>query len=124
MSTVARRAFLGLGSVALPLLAIAARAVTVSLGDGLAARNLSLTALRAVFDPASQAGQALLDTLIAYLRPRRLLLVLDNCEHVITASAALAARLLDSCPELRILATSQQALDHAGEIVWPVAPLR
>jgi ABC-type Fe3+ transport system permease subunit len=51
---------LGLGSVLLPLIAIAARAVTVSLGDGLAARNLSLAALRAVFDPSSESGQALL----------------------------------------------------------------
>src|SRR5262249_52467035 len=51
---------LGLGSVVLPLLAIAARAVTVSLGDGLAAHNLSLAGLRPVFDSSSQSGQALL----------------------------------------------------------------
>jgi iron(III) transport system permease protein len=53
-------ALLGLGSVLLPLLAIAARAVTVSLGGGLAAGNLSLAALRAVFDPGSQSDQALI----------------------------------------------------------------
>jgi predicted ATPase len=51
-----------------------------------------------------------------------MLLVLDNCEHVVTAAAALAARLLDEYPEPRILTTSQQALRQAGEGVWPVAP--
>jgi non-specific serine/threonine protein kinase len=70
-----------------------------------------------------QAGQEPLDMLIASLRSRRLLLVLDNCEHVIAAVAGLAARLLDSCPALRLLATSQQALGQVGETVWPVAPL-
>jgi predicted ATPase len=48
---------------------------------------------------------------------------LDNREQVIAASAARAARLLDDCLELRILATSQQALGHPGETVWPVSPL-
>jgi non-specific serine/threonine protein kinase len=70
-----------------------------------------------------QPGQEPLDTLVAHLQPRRLLLVLDNCEHVVAACAALAARLLGACPELRILTTSQQAMGNADETVWPVAPL-
>jgi non-specific serine/threonine protein kinase len=82
-----------------------------------------VAATLAALDLHEQAGQELLDTLIASLRSRRLLLVLDNCEHVVAASAALAAHLLDACPALRILATSQQALGQAGELVWPVAPL-
>jgi predicted ATPase len=49
--------------------------------------------------------------------------VLDNCEHIVAASAALAARLLSACPELRILATSQRPLGIAAEKLWPVAPL-
>jgi non-specific serine/threonine protein kinase len=49
--------------------------------------------------------------------------VLDNCEHVIDACAALADRLLRRCPGLTILATSRTALGIEGEVVWPVAPL-
>jgi predicted ATPase len=70
-----------------------------------------------------QPGQDLLDTLVGDLRPRRLLLVLDNCEHVAAAAAALAARLLASCPRLRILATSQRPLGIAEETLWPVGTL-
>src|SRR5262249_5729068 len=68
-------------------------------------------------------GEAPLDTLVAHLQTRRLLLVLDNCEHVAAAAAGLAARLLAACPGLRVLATSQQPLGAAAEVVWPVAPL-
>jgi non-specific serine/threonine protein kinase len=70
-----------------------------------------------------QPGQGVLDTLVAHLWSRRLLLLLDNCEHVVAACATLATRLLGACRELQILVTSQQALGHAGETVWPVAPL-
>lgn len=70
-----------------------------------------------------QPGRDLLDTLVAHLQPRRLLLVLDNCEHVVAASATLAARLLAACPRLQILTTSQLALGIAEETVWPVAAL-
>jgi predicted ATPase len=57
------------------------------------------------------------------LRDRRLLLVLDNCEHVIQAVAELANMLLQSCPDLRILATSREALRISGESSWQVPPL-
>jgi len=70
-----------------------------------------------------QPGQALLDTLVASLRARHMLLVLDNCEHVVAASAALATRLLEVCPRVQILATSQRALGIADEIVWRVDTL-
>jgi predicted ATPase/DNA-binding SARP family transcriptional activator len=55
--------------------------------------------------------------------PRRALLVLDNCEHVVEGCAALAERLLRGCPGLRVLATSREALGVEGEVVWPVPPL-
>lgn len=61
--------------------------------------------------------------LVTALRSRTTLLVLDNCEHVIDAAAALADRLLGECPDLRILATSREALGITGEAVWPVEPL-
>ena len=53
-----------------------------------------------------------------------LLLVLDNCEHVLDASAALAASLLSACPQLRVLATSRQGLRVPGEQIYDVPPLR
>jgi predicted ATPase/DNA-binding SARP family transcriptional activator len=61
--------------------------------------------------------------LAAALRNRSILLVLDNCEHLIAAAAALTERLLGECPRLRILATSREPLGIAGEAVWPVEPL-
>jgi predicted ATPase/DNA-binding CsgD family transcriptional regulator len=69
-------------------------------------------------------GQAAADALRQFLRDRRALLVLDNCEHLAGACARLAADLLRTGPELRVLATSRQPLGLAGEIVWPVEGLR
>ncbi len=67
----------------------------------------------------TEAMAALADTLQA----RRMLLVLDNCEHLVAACAGLAARLLRACPHLQILATSREALGIAGETVWRLPPL-
>jgi predicted ATPase/DNA-binding SARP family transcriptional activator len=61
--------------------------------------------------------------LVAALADRRMLLVLDNCEHVVEAAARLAHRLLGACPALRVLATSREALGITGETLWPVPPL-
>ncbi|MEU0399494.1 BTAD domain-containing putative transcriptional regulator [Streptomyces sp. NPDC006197] len=68
-------------------------------------------------------GQTPVDRLIAALSDRTLLLVLDNCEHVIEETAALAARLLAVCPRLRVLATSREPLGITGENLWQVKPL-
>jgi predicted ATPase/DNA-binding SARP family transcriptional activator len=57
------------------------------------------------------------------LRTSRMLLVLDNCEHLVDQAAKLAAQLLQAAPELRILATSREPLMIAGEVVWAVPPL-
>jgi predicted ATPase/DNA-binding CsgD family transcriptional regulator len=70
-----------------------------------------------------EAGRPILETLQEALRPRQLLLVLDNCEHVIEACAQIADALLRSCPLLTILATSRESLNIDGETVWPVPPL-
>src|SRR5262249_52755495 len=64
-----------------------------------------------------------LSALSDYLREKRLLLVLDNCEHLLDGAAGLAGTLLRSCPELRVLATSRQALGMAGEVRLRVPPL-
>lgn len=70
-----------------------------------------------------QSNRSSLERLADFLRERRLLLVLDNCEHLIGAVAALAARLLDAAPGLRILATSREPLGILGEQVFQVPPL-
>ncbi|MGW7092121.1 AfsR/SARP family transcriptional regulator [Streptomyces sp. NPDC054874] len=61
--------------------------------------------------------------LTEHCAPRRMLLLLDNCEHVIGAAAALAERLLTHCPQLTVLATSREPLGVPGEFVRPVDPL-
>ena len=66
---------------------------------------------------------ASLSTLTEYLADRRLLLVLDNCEHLLDGCATLAGALMGSCPELRLLATSRQALGVAGEVRMVVPPM-
>ena len=60
--------------------------------------------------------RSLTEALSDYLRTRKLLLILDNCEHLIDACAELAEALLHSCPGLRVLATSREALGIAGEV--------
>ena len=75
----------------------------------------------AALDVRDMTGAA--NRLVDALRARRLLLVLDNCEHVIEQAAELAGRLLRGCPGLRILATSREPLGLPGEVVWAVPPL-
>jgi predicted ATPase len=88
-----------------------------------------MAATRGVRDDASPGplpggrARTLLDRLSDALRAQRLLLVLDNCEHVIEAAAGLAQALLRDAPGVRILATSQEPLGISGEHVWPVPPL-
>ncbi|WP_446217668.1 BTAD domain-containing putative transcriptional regulator [Micromonospora sp. IBHARD004] len=65
----------------------------------------------------------LTDRLIAAIREREALLILDNCEHVIESAAAFAHRLLGQCQRLRILATSREPLGITGEALWLVEPL-
>jgi predicted ATPase len=67
--------------------------------------------------------RSLTETLAEHLKSRRMLLVLDNCEHLVGASASLADTLLRSCPNLRILTTSRQALGIGGENAWLVPSL-
>jgi predicted ATPase/serine/threonine protein kinase len=70
-----------------------------------------------------QGGAPATEALTAWLRERRVLLVLDNCEHLVEACAGVARELLEVCPNLRVLATSREALGVDGESVWPVPTL-
>ncbi|MBA2624410.1 MAG: NB-ARC domain-containing protein [Actinomycetota bacterium] len=82
----------------------------------LADPSLVSQAVASVLDAREQPGCSLTETLSNYLRYKKMLLVLDNCEHLIEACAGLAETLLCSCPELRILSTSRKALGITGEI--------
>jgi predicted ATPase/DNA-binding CsgD family transcriptional regulator len=68
-------------------------------------------------------GQDLLQSLVELLRDRQVMLFLDNCEQVISAIAEITARLLRTCPDVHVLATSREPLGIEGEVVWRVPPL-
>ncbi|WP_207955939.1 ATP-binding protein [Rubrobacter marinus] len=80
-------------------------------------------AVASVVGAREQPRRSLTETLSGHLRSRELLLILDNCEHLIGACAALAEGLLRSCPGLRVLATSRESLGIIGEVAWPVPSL-
>ncbi|MGZ9222732.1 MAG: tetratricopeptide repeat protein [Anaerolineales bacterium] len=70
-----------------------------------------------------QPGMTVLQLLLDYLRGKKLLLILDNCEHLIDACAKLIDTLLTSSPALKILATTREALGLTGELIWHVPSL-
>src|SRR5579862_435296 len=70
-----------------------------------------------------QRGRAVTETLVDVLRSKALLLVLDNCEHLLEACRDLTVELLRMCPQVRILATSREGLGIPGEILWRVPSL-
>ncbi len=70
-----------------------------------------------------QTGRPITDTLAEYLKSRTLLLVLDNCEHLLEGCAKLAALVLRSCPGVKLLTTSREPLGVVGEVSWTVPPL-
>ncbi|SNR49983.1 Predicted ATPase [Haloechinothrix alba] len=80
-------------------------------------------AVTATLGVADHASRTPLDSLIDYLRHRRALLVLDNCEHLVDACADLAVSLTSACPGVRVLATSRETLDVPGETLIPLGGL-
>jgi len=80
-------------------------------------------AVAAALGLREQSARPLLDVLVGYLTDRRMLLLLDNCEQLLDACAALVVRLLQSCPDVRILATSREPLGVRGEAAVSVEPL-
>ena len=79
--------------------------------------------IASAFGLSEHPGRSLTETLADFLRPRNLLLMLDNCEHLVAACAYLVETLLRSCPHLRILVTSRESLTISGETIWLVPPL-
>ncbi|WP_433425686.1 BTAD domain-containing putative transcriptional regulator [Microtetraspora malaysiensis] len=96
---------------------------SVRAGGDLAQAALTAIGLRDQPLLGDARGGEPMDRLIAAVRERAILLILDNCEHVIEAAAAFADRLLGECRRLRILATSREPLGITGEVLWQVEPL-
>ena len=72
---------------------------------------------------APRPGVSMLDSIVEFLRARSVLLVLDNCEHLLVAAGRLTERVLHECHDVRVLATSREGLAVEGERVWPLRSL-
>jgi predicted ATPase/DNA-binding CsgD family transcriptional regulator len=108
-----------------------ARLADVSMPDGVALIDLTSVQEPAAVTLACCEALGLVDqhtapaiALTRHLRPRQLLLVLDNCEHLVAPVRLLVDRLLDACPDLRVLASSRTRLGLRGESVYQVPPLQ
>jgi predicted ATPase/DNA-binding SARP family transcriptional activator len=88
------------------------------ISDDDAVASAAIGAIGLEIRSASETGE-----LISFLRPRKALLVLDNCEHVLNGVADVVDVLLEQCPELTVLATSREAISVSGEIPWRVPSL-
>lgn len=80
-------------------------------------------ALASVLGLCEEPGQSLAQTVTSHLAARHILIILDNCEHLLDACASLAESLLRACLRLTLLATSREALNIAGEYIWRVPSL-
>jgi predicted ATPase/class 3 adenylate cyclase len=85
--------------------------------------NLVPQAIFSCLGIPEQPGQTILQLLLDYLRAKKLLLVLDNCEHLIATCAELVDTLLSKAPAVKIIATSREALGVSGEMIWHVPSL-
>jgi non-specific serine/threonine protein kinase len=85
--------------------------------------RLVVDAIAESLDVPEPQGIPLVEVLVRSVRNRHVLLVLDNCEHVLAACADVASRLLRDCPGVRLLATSREPLHVLGEVVFRIPPL-
>jgi len=83
---------------------------------------VAIAAARALGLP-DQPGHSTMETLLGFIGDRQMLVVLDNCEHLLDATAALIKMLLDACAGLRLLVTSREPIGVAGEVTWRVPSL-
>ena len=119
----------GVGKTRVALVAAAQAAASYPDGPWIVElSNLSDSALLAntvasVLGLPEQDARSALDALLEYLRDRRLLLILDTCEHLLDACAALAQAVMRHAPGVTVLATSRQPLDMPGEHTFPIGPL-
>jgi predicted ATPase/class 3 adenylate cyclase len=85
--------------------------------------SLVATVIAQALNVQGQANRPMLETLLAFLKRKRLLLILDNCEHVVDEARKVVAAILHACPDVRILATSREGLNTAGEHVYRMPSL-
>ena len=83
---------------------------------------VSVATARALGLP-DQPNRSATDTIVRYLSERHLLIVLDNCEHLLDACAALTLTILDACPDVTMLTTSREPIGVAGEVTWRIPSL-
>jgi predicted ATPase/DNA-binding CsgD family transcriptional regulator len=86
-------------------------------------QGLVISRIASATGVVEEPGRSLMATLADALRPRQMLIVLDNCEHVIDACARICQRLLASSPGLAVIATSREPLRVAAETIWQVPPM-
>ncbi len=86
-------------------------------------RKLLASAVAAALGLREPSDGPVLEMLVAHLAPKRLLLILDNCEHLIEEAATIAHAILRRCPNVRLIATSREALGVGGEAVYAIPPL-
>jgi predicted ATPase/transcriptional regulator with XRE-family HTH domain len=91
--------------------------------SALADHTLVADAVAATLSVPTQSGRPVLTSVVDYLYSKKVLLVFDNCEHLVVACAELASTVLSRCPAVTILATSRERLGIDGEASWPVPPL-
>ncbi len=119
----------GVGKTRVALVAAAQAAVSYPDGpwivelSGLRDAALLANTVASVLGLPEQDSRSALDALLEYLRDRRLLLILDTCEHVLDACADLAQAVLREAPGVSVLATSRQPLNMAAEHIFPIGPL-
>jgi len=113
---------------------LALRALTVTADDfpdgaryvelaDITSPDLVVARVASVIGVTEEKDRPLLDTLADALRPRTMVLALDNCEHLLESCARLCQRLLAAAPDLCLVATSREPLRVAGETIWQVPPL-
>ncbi|MFI6387599.1 LuxR C-terminal-related transcriptional regulator [Nonomuraea sp. NPDC050547] len=85
--------------------------------------ELVMQEIAEVFGLESERGRDLTDAVVTRLAGSSCLVLLDNCEHLVEATAHAAAALMAGCPGIRVLATSREALRISGELIWHVPPL-
>lgn len=84
---------------------------------------LAAEAVTTALDVQRRQDRSTLEGLVEVLHPRRLLVVFDNCEHLLAPVAEIADAILRACPDVRIVATSREPIGVEGETVWPLDPL-
>ncbi|MEP7207058.1 MAG: tetratricopeptide repeat protein [Casimicrobiaceae bacterium] len=89
----------------------------------LADARLVVNAVASTLGVKEEPGHGIEEAVLEFVRDRRLLLVLDNCEHLVQACADIARRVLQASPTVKVLATSRERLHLTGEVVYPLQPL-